>query len=93
MLDYDQAVLRATRYFKQWRDQGQRREQADLRAVSPMTYASKIKIPILIGHGEKTTTTSPSPKPRHGRALTAANAKVKSVFYPEAVTVSAEPRT
>jgi len=83
MMSYDRKSFSATRYFKEWRTKVSGENGADLRSVSPITYASRLKIPILIGHGEEDDNVLPAQSRDMVAALTAANAKVESVFYPE----------
>lgn len=82
MMSYDRKAFTATRYFKEWRTKVSGESGSDLRAVSPITYANRLKIPILIGHGEDDDNVLPAQSRDMVAALTAANAEVESVFYP-----------
>lgn len=52
MLRYDPSTGIARRYYKDWRDRIRGQEGFDLAAVSPLTRAAAIRVPLLIAHGE-----------------------------------------
>lgn len=52
MLRYDRKLFSATRYFREWRAKVADDGKSDLAAVSPIKFADKLKVPLLIGHGE-----------------------------------------
>ena len=54
---------------------------ADLRAVSPLSFANQIKVPLLIAHGEQDTRVPVKQSHLMVDALTKARADVSSVFY------------
>lgn len=82
MMSYDKKTFSATRYFKAWRTKVSGENGSDLRAVSPISFADKLRIPILIAHGEADDNVLPAQSRDMVAALTAANAEVESVFYP-----------
>lgn len=53
MLRYDPSSGIARRYYKDWRDRVRGDEDFDLGAVSPLTRASAIRVPLLIAHGDE----------------------------------------
>ena len=84
MLKYDKRVLLAPRYSKQWQQQIHGEEKRDLAAVSPLQQATRLNIPVFIGHGMRDTNVPFS----HGRkmvdALRKRGAPVQAAFYPGA---------
>lgn len=52
MLKYDVNVLISRRYRKDWRTKVQGDDKFDLRTVSPLYFADKLQVPVLIAHGE-----------------------------------------
>lgn len=81
MLDYDKQFFAATRYFQNWREKVRGESSVDLRGVSPLTYANKIKIPVLIGHGEDDDNVPVSQSRKMVEALEQSGANVTGVFY------------
>jgi dipeptidyl aminopeptidase/acylaminoacyl peptidase len=79
IMHYDVDQFSASRYFRNWRKQFATDEE--LRTVSPIRYAERMKVPMLIGHGEDDDTVPPEQSHRMVKALTAAGANVTSVFY------------
>ncbi|NJC05148.1 dipeptidyl aminopeptidase/acylaminoacyl peptidase [Sphingomonas kaistensis] len=71
----------ATRYFREWRTKVAGEQKVDLATVSPLQQAARLKVPVLIGHGEKDEVVPV----RQGRAIVQAlqggRAEVTSVFY------------
>lgn len=84
MLRYDNNRFRAPRYGREWRLRVQGEQQTDLAAISPLRQADRIRVPLLIAHGERDTNVPPSQSRDLIRALARRNAGVESVFYPEA---------
>jgi len=82
-LRYDKQLFSATRYFREWRTKVGGEGKADLRAVSPVYFADKLKVPLLIGHGEKDSTVPVKQGRSMVDALSKAGANVSSVFYKE----------
>jgi dipeptidyl aminopeptidase/acylaminoacyl peptidase len=80
MLRYDKRAFSAERYYREWRSRiiG---EDNDLKAVSPINFADKIKVPMLIAHGEDDDNVPAKQSHEMVEALQKANANVTSVFY------------
>jgi TonB family protein len=82
MLKYDTKFLIAPRYSKQWRQRIRGEESRDLAAISPLQQAARLRIPVLVAHGERDTNVPID----HGRKLVAAlrqrGASVQAAFYP-----------
>jgi len=81
-LEANRKSLSAARYFKAWRTKVAGNGKVDLAAVSPITYAAKLKVPVLIAHGEQDETVDPAQSHAMVNALVKAHANVTSVFYP-----------
>jgi dipeptidyl aminopeptidase/acylaminoacyl peptidase len=79
MMHYDRKSFSATRYFREWRKKFS--GDSDLDAVSPVNFADRLKIPVLIGHGEEDETVPAKQSHKMVEALTRAGANVTSVFY------------
>ncbi|WP_324750743.1 S9 family peptidase [Sphingomonas sp. LY54] len=71
----------ATRYFRQWRVKVAGESGHDLQALSPLAQAARLKVPVLIAHGEQDTVVSVKQGQAMEKALRAAGADVTSVFY------------
>lgn len=80
-LRYNRKELSAPRYFREWRTKVAGEGKVDLSAVSPITYAAKLKVPVLIAHGEDDETVLPAQSHDMVNALRAGNVPVASVFY------------
>jgi len=79
MMHYDRKSFSATRYFREWRKKFS--GDSDLDAVSPVHFADRLKIPVLIGHGEDDDTVPAKQSHKMVDALIKAGANVTSVFY------------
>ena len=79
MMHYDTNQFSAPRYFRVWRKRFP--TDAELDAVSPVNFADRMKVPVLIGQGEKDETVPPKQSHKMVDALTKAGANVTSVFY------------
>jgi dipeptidyl aminopeptidase/acylaminoacyl peptidase len=73
----------ATRYFKAWRTKVQGEGKIDLKTVSPLVQAARLKAPVLIAHGEKDETVSVKQGKQLVAALEKNGADVSSIFYKE----------
>jgi dipeptidyl aminopeptidase/acylaminoacyl peptidase len=82
MMRYDRDLFSASRYFKQWRKQFP--TDAELSAVSPINYPDRLKVPILIGHGEDDDNVPVKQSHKMVDALIRSGANVTSVFYKDA---------
>jgi dipeptidyl aminopeptidase/acylaminoacyl peptidase len=81
MLKYDKRTFSAPRYFREWQTRVGGEGHADLQAVSPLAFASRLKSPIFIAHGEEDANVPSSQSHAMVNALTKAGANVTSVFY------------
>ena len=79
MMRYDRSQFSAERYYRKWRNQFSNDD--DLDAVSPINFAARFKLPLLIGHGEEDKTVPPKQSRKMVEALQKAGANVTSVFY------------
>lgn len=84
LLRHDARSIIPRRYMREWRRRIQGEEAADLDSTSPLRQASRISVPVLIGHGERDRRVPLSQSRDMVRALTGRGARVESVFYPEA---------
>lgn len=80
LLKYDKKLFSAPRYYKEWRTQVGGEGKIDLRAVSPLSFAAQVRVPMLIGHGEKDQRVPPKQSHEMVDALNDAHAIVSSVF-------------
>lgn len=71
----------ATRYFKLWRTKVKGDGRFDLKSVSPLAQAARLRVPVLIAHGDQDETVAVEQGRRMVKALTASKADVTSVFY------------
>jgi dipeptidyl aminopeptidase/acylaminoacyl peptidase len=81
MMHYDRSQFSAKRYYREWRKQFSKDE--DLDAVSPVNFADRLKVPLLIGHGEEDKAVPPKQSHKMVEALQKASANVTPVFYQE----------
>jgi len=83
-LRYDFRTATATRYFRDWQRQVQGEQRADPAPISPLQQVARLRVPLLIAHGDRDRRVPVSQSRNMVRALTRAGAGVESVFYPEA---------
>jgi dipeptidyl aminopeptidase/acylaminoacyl peptidase len=85
MLRYDSRRFAATRYSREWRRWVEGEERTDLTAVSPLQQAARVRVPLLIAHGERDRNVPVSQSRDLVRAIGRAGtgAAMESVFYPE----------
>lgn len=73
----------ATRYFREWRSKVAGEQKVDLATVSPLQQAGRLRVPVLIGHGDKDEVVPV----KQGRLLVDTlqknKADVTAVFYPK----------
>lgn len=81
LLKHDRKIFTAPRYYREWRNKVAGEGDADLRALSPLTYAANVKVPLLIGHGEEDQRVPPEQSHDLVDALVKVHADVTSVFY------------
>ena len=84
ILKYDSKFLLARRYFKQHRKKIEGEQKRDLAAVSPLQQAGRLKVPVLVAHGEQDSTVPADQSRKLVTALKGRGAAVQSAFYPEA---------
>ena len=84
ILKYSNEFLIAKRYTKQWRKKIVGEEARDLAAISPLQQAERLKIPVLIAHGERDTSVPVDQGRKMVTALRGRGASVQSAFYPNA---------
>ncbi len=80
-LKFDRKSFSATRYFREWRSKVAGEGKVDLATVSPISFADRIRTPLLIAHGEDDDTVPAKQSRAMVEALTKARANVTSVFY------------
>ena len=71
----------ATRYFREWRTKIQGESNIDLKTVSPLAQAARLKVPVMIVHGEDDERVSVKQGRQMVAALEASKADVTSMFY------------
>lgn len=81
LYNYDRNLFSATRYYREWRTQVVAQTEPQLRSVSPINFTTKLKVPLLIAHGEEDERIPPQQSHAMVDALTKAGANVTSVFY------------
>ncbi len=79
MMRYDRKQFAATRYFREYRKKFP--SEDELKAVSPINYPDRFKVPVLIGHGEQDTNVPPKQSRKMVEALQKSGANVTPVFY------------
>jgi dipeptidyl aminopeptidase/acylaminoacyl peptidase len=83
ILHYDPAGWSARRYYCDWRDRIRGADKFDLDAVSPISRAASIKVPLLIAHGGKDMTVPVDQSKRMDQALRRAGIDHEFVLYPD----------
>lgn len=84
MLRYDSRRFAAPRYSREWRRRVEGEERTDLDAISPLQQAARLRVPVLIAHGDKDRNVPVAQSRNLVRALARAGTAAESVFYPEA---------
>jgi dipeptidyl aminopeptidase/acylaminoacyl peptidase len=84
MLRYNARQLVPQRYLREWRRQIEGEERTDLDAVSPLRQAARLRVPVLIAHGESDDVVPVDQSRSLVRALERHNAPAEAVFYPGA---------
>jgi len=74
----------ATRYFRKWRTKVAGEGNIDLRTVSPIRFADKLKVPVLIAHGEQDSVVAARQSHAMVEALTKSGSNVAAAFYKDA---------
>lgn len=83
MLSYDVRFLIAPRYGNEWRRRVRGEERADLDDISPVRHPERLRIPLLLAHGEQDINVPVEHSRRLVRALERNGIEVESVFYPK----------
>jgi dipeptidyl aminopeptidase/acylaminoacyl peptidase len=83
MLHYDPGSWMPRRYYRDWRDRIRGEEKFNLDAVSPLSRAASIKVPMLIAHGDKDRTVPVTQSKKMDEALRRAGIEHEFVLYPE----------
>jgi dienelactone hydrolase len=83
ILRYDPSTGVARRYYRDWRDRIRGDAKFNLDAVSPLTRAASLKVPLLIAHGEKDTRVPVAQSKKMDEALNRAGIEHEFVLYPE----------
>ena len=74
----------ARRYVREFRRQVEGAERTDLNAISPLRQAERLRVPLLLGHGDNDIIVPVEQSRRLLEALNRRGAAVESVFYPKA---------
>ena len=82
MLKYDARHFYETRYSKQWRKRVEGEEKKDLAAVSPLQQQARLKVPVLIAHGESDSNVPVTQSRQLIALLRERGAVVQAAFYP-----------
>jgi dipeptidyl aminopeptidase/acylaminoacyl peptidase len=83
MLRYDSQLAVPRRYVREWRRRVRGEEQTDLDAISPVRHPERLRVPLLLAHGEQDVNVPVDHSRRLARALQRARANVEVVFYPK----------
>jgi dipeptidyl aminopeptidase/acylaminoacyl peptidase len=94
MLRYDSRRFTATRYSREWRRWVEGEEHSDMNAISPLQQAARIRVPLLVAHGERDRNVPVAQGRDLIRAISRAGtgANVESIFYPEAAHGFSRPQ-
>ncbi|HVM37073.1 MAG TPA: S9 family peptidase [Sphingomicrobium sp.] len=80
-LRYDRKSFAAARYFREWRTRVAGEGKADLAAVSPVSFADRVRVPLFIAHGEADETVPVKQSRAMIEALQKAGKDVTAAFY------------
>jgi dipeptidyl aminopeptidase/acylaminoacyl peptidase len=81
LLRHDRSLFSATRYYREWRSHVGGVGNVDLKTISPLNFASQMKVPLLIAHGEQDERVPVNQSHQMVAALSKAGAPVTSIFY------------
>lgn len=81
LLKYDRKFFAAARYYREWRSKISSGGNSDLRQVSPLSFADRLKIPVFVAHGEEDDTVPSRQSREFVEAAAKTNADVTSAFY------------
>lgn len=85
MLRYDRSTGIARRYYRDWRDRVRGDAKFDLDRISPIRFADRAAMPILIAHGGKDTNVPPDQSEDFHAALRKAGKDSELVLYPDSL--------
>lgn len=91
MLRYDRWNLMSRRYHADWRERVRGVEKFDLASISPIRFASRVAIPILIAHGGQDRIVAPGQSKRFHDALIKAGKSSEYVLYPDSAHGTTTP--
>lgn len=91
MLRYDRWNLMPRRYHADWRERIKGVEKFDLDTISPIRFASRVAMPILIGHGGQDRIVVSGQSKRFHEALVKAGKPSEYVLYPESAHGTTTP--
>jgi len=81
LLRHDRKLFSAPRYYREWRTQVGGEGKLDLMAVSPISFADRIKVPVFIAHGEKDERVPLSQSRNMAEAMKRGGADVTATYY------------
>jgi dipeptidyl aminopeptidase/acylaminoacyl peptidase len=84
LLKHDRESFSAKRYYREWRTKVGGVGNVDLKTVSPLAFAGKLKVPLFIAHGERDERVPVKQSHQMIDALTKAGAPVTYMFYKDA---------
>jgi dipeptidyl aminopeptidase/acylaminoacyl peptidase len=82
MLRFNGGGWVARRYYRDWRDRIRGENKSDLEAVSPLSRASRVKVPLLIAHGDDDKIVPIAQSRRMHEALRQAKVDHEFIVYP-----------
>ncbi|MFN3387754.1 MAG: alpha/beta fold hydrolase [Allosphingosinicella sp.] len=82
VLKHNARMFVASRYSKLHRRKIEGEEKRDLAAVSPLQQAARLRVPVLLAHGERDTTVPAEQSRKLFAALRAKGIAVQGAFYP-----------
>lgn len=91
MLRYDRWNLMPRRYHADWRERIKGVEKFDLDTISPIRFASRVAMPILIGHGGQDRIVVSGQSKRFHEALVKAGKPSEYVLYPDSAHGTTTP--
>jgi dipeptidyl aminopeptidase/acylaminoacyl peptidase len=80
-LKHSKKLFSATRYYREWRSKVGGEGKSDLAAVSPLSFVNRLRVPLLVAHGEEDATVPSSQSHSMVKAAAKAGAPVTSAFY------------
>lgn len=84
MVRYDTNSFVPRRYVREFRQRIEGEERTDLNAISPLRQQQRLRVPVLIGHGQNDITVPVEQTRRLVQALQRRSAAHESIVYPKA---------